>query len=620
MFETVQKHKRLMQLVLVLLILPPFAFFGLESYTRSMRSRDEVARVDGVGISQREFEEARRAQIERLRKLFGTQVDLDTLDTPRMREAVLDRLVTRDLATAAAIRGQIAVNDAALRATIRQNAAFERDGRFDAATYRAVLAAQGMTEAQFEAQLRQDLAVERLTGAIAGTAIVSRAVTARQAALEGERREVAEAQIAAEPFLAQVKLDEAQLKAYYEANRDRFRVPERVRADYVVLAAEALGREGAVTEDELKAAYAARASQYRVPEERRASHILVKTRAEAEKLLAELRQSPDRFAELAKKYSQDAGSAAQGGDLGFFARGSMVKPFEDAVFGMKEGEIAGPVKSEFGFHVIRLTGIQPGHSRSLEDVRRELAADLERQKGGKRFAEAAETFSQMVYEQSDSLAPVAERFRLPIQHSPWITRRAKDAPAPLNHAKLLDALFSQDAIGAHRNTDAVEVAPNTLVAARVAAHEAERQRPFGEVRAEVETLVRRQEAAKLAWKEGAAKLARLGENADAGLRWSAPQVVSVQGDARMSPAARRKIFAADPAKLPGYVGDERGDQGYVIYRVQRVVPTPPRSPAQQAADLAAAERRAGSDQLDTWLASRRAHAKIEVNRAALERK
>jgi peptidyl-prolyl cis-trans isomerase D len=620
MFGFVTKHKRLIQIAFVLLIVPPFAFFGLESYTRSMRGADEVARVDGIPVSQREFEEAKRAQLERLRAIYGRGVDAAALDTPETRDALLDALVSQRLVSAAALNARLALSDDSLREMILANPSFQRDGRFDVATYRQLLRAQGMTEQAYEERLRHDVVVGQLMQAIAETAIASRAGAEQLVALEGQRREIAEALVPAQPFMAQVKVDETRLKTYFEANSAQFKVPEQVRAEYLLLSADELGRQDPVTEDELRAAYEARAKQYGVEEQRRASHILVKTKDQAEKLAAEARKAPARFAELAKQHSQDPGSAEAGGDLGFFARGMMVKAFEDAVFRMKEREVAGPVESEFGFHVIRLVAIQPGRSRSLDEVRKELGAELTRQKGAKRFAEAAEAFGHIVFEQSDSLAPAAQRFKLAIQQTGWITRQPARAAGPLDHPKVLAALFAQDSIQGRRNTDAIEAAPNVLVAARVAAHQPATQRRFEEVRAEIEQRLVRQEAAKLAHKEGAAKLAQLEKNADAGLKWSAPRAITVRDTQALAPEALRRVFSADAQKLPAHVGVERGEQGYAIYRVQRIIPPEPRAEAQKTADLAAAQRRAGSEQFDAWLASQRTRAKVEFNRANLERK
>jgi peptidyl-prolyl cis-trans isomerase D len=620
MFEFVHKHKRLIQIALVLLIVPPFAFFGLESYTRSMSAKDDVATVDGVGISQREFAEELRLQQERLRAAFGTGFDASALDTPETRGALLDALVSQRLVADAALRAHLMVSDEQLRETIVSIPAFQADGQFSRTNYEVLLRAQNMTPQMFEARLRHDMALAQLRRSISETGIASRSVTERLVALQEQRREVQESLVAAQPLRAQVKLTEAQLKAYYDANPAEFRIPERVRAEYAVLSAEALGRQDAVSEAELKAAYDARAAQYRVEEQRRASHILVKSKEEAEKLAAELRKAPGRFAELAKRYSQDPGSAEKGGDLGYFGRGMMVPAFEEAAFRQKEGEIGAPVQSDFGWHVIRVTGVQAAKSRSLPEVRGELAAELAKQKGTRRFAEAAEAFSNMVYEQAESLKPAAERFKLPLQQSGWIARTPSPEAGVLGNAKLLGALFAADSIKTRRNTDAVEVAPNVLVAARVIEHQPEAQKKFEEVRQEIEEHLRRAEAAKLAQKEGEARLAALRKGADAGVKWEPAKPVSRRSPQGVPSTALRQIIAADAAKLPAYVGAERGNEGYMLYKVVRALEPEPKTEQQKAADQQRAAQQAAAEQLEAYVASLRARATIEVNRANLEKK
>jgi peptidyl-prolyl cis-trans isomerase D len=394
-----------------------------------------------------------------------------------------------------------------------------------------------------------------------------------------------------------------------------------VRAEYLVLSAEALGRRDAVSEADVQAAYEARASQYRVDEQRRASHILVKTEEEATKLAAEVRRNPGRFAELARKHSQDPGSAANGGDLGLFGRGMMVPAFEEAAFRMKEGETSAPVKSEFGWHLIRVTGVQPAKARPLAEVRAELAAELARQQGARRFAEAAEAFSNMVYEQSDSLKPAAERFKLPLQASGWISRAA---PAPdagvLANPRLQGALFADDAVKARRNTDAIEVAPNVLVSARVIEHQPETQRKLEEVQADIERKLRAGEAAVLAQKAGNAKLVDLRRSGDAGVSWGAPKAVSRRSPQGVPAGALRQILAADPGKLPAYLGAERGTEGYMLYRVVKPLEPEPKTEAQKAAERARAAQFAGARQLDAYVASLRERADIEVRQGNLEKK
>jgi peptidyl-prolyl cis-trans isomerase D len=529
--------------------------------------------------------------------------------------------VAQRVVNAEAVRSNLVLSREAVIEEIRSAPDFQEGGKFSPERYQAYLRSRNLSDEGNVQLLRHQLPVSRLVGAVQGTAIPSRTVAERMAALEGQKREVSEALLPSSQFAAQVKVDEAALKAYFEAGSAQFRVPERVRAEYIVLSAEELGRADAPTEAEIKAAFEARAADFRVDEQRRASHILVKTRDEAEKLVAEARKSPQGFGDLARKRSQDPGSAEKGGDLGLFGRGMMVKPFEDAVFAMKPGEIAGPVQSEFGFHVIRLDEVQAGKGRKLDEVRDEIARELARQKGARRFAEAADGLNNMVYEQSDSLKPAAERFNLKVQTSGWITRGGAPELGVLNHPKLLAALFSDDATQKRRNTDAVEAAPGVLVAARVVAHEPATQRKFEEVRGEVEERLRRAEALKLARQEGEAKLAELRKaGGNAGLKWGAPKSVSRREPRELSPDALRAVMAADPAKLPAYVGLERGAEGYALYRVAKVIPAEARTDQQKGDDLARFERFAGNEQLESYVASLRTRAKIEINETNLQKK
>src|SRR5881628_1164986 len=372
MFDLVTKYKRVIQVFLGLIALT-FATWGIESYTRFRGAGDAVAEVNGMKISQREFTDELRRQQDQVRQMFGRAIDPAALDTPESRRTLLDSLIAQRLVASAALRGSLTVTDETLRDTIRSIPAFQDGGQFSKSSYELVLRSQNppMSPAQFESRLRYDLSLKQLARAVGDSAIAPRAVAQRLSALESQKREVADARILTQQFLSEAGID--------DANQADFRTPERVRAEYLVLSAELLARQEPVTEAELKSAYEARAAQYRVDEQRRASHILVKSGEEADKLLAELKESPARFAELAKKRSQDPGSAAKGGDLGWFGRGMMVKPFDDAVFKLKQNDLQ-VVQSEFGYHVVRLTGIESGKSRPLEEVRKELSGELARQK------------------------------------------------------------------------------------------------------------------------------------------------------------------------------------------------------------------------------------------------
>jgi peptidyl-prolyl cis-trans isomerase D len=614
MFDFFQKHKRFAQVLLGLVALT-FVTWGVESYTSMRGARDAVATVNGSDISQREFSQELQAQQEQLRRMFGGAVDPQALDTPESRSALLDSLISRRLVATQAARQRLFMSREAVIDAITNAPEFQENGAFSPALYSAYLASRGLTDQGNVAQLQSQLPLGRLVGSIAETAIASRTVAQRLAAIEAQQREVSDARISVQQFLPQAKVDEAEAKAYYEANLREYRTPERVRAEYLVLSAQNLGRGEQVSEEEIKAAYEARASEYRVAEQRRASHILVKTKEEAESLLAEVKKNPGRFAELAKKHSQDPGSAEKGGDLGWFGPGMMVKPFEDAVFKLSPNEIA-VAQSEFGFHVVRLTGVQPGKSKPLAEVRQELASELARQKGARKFLEAAESFSNMVYEQSESLNPAAERFKLQIQATGWISRSAAQELGALDNPKLLAALFSEDSLKHRRNTDAIEVAPNTLVAARVVEHQSAKQREFKEVKDEVLELLRRRKASELAYKDGLAKLERLKKGEEAGVSWGPAKTVSRREAQGLPADVLRRVVSADVSKLPAYIGLPIPDAGYLLLRISKVTDGDAKALDAQASGRIAGML--GAAQYEAYVASLRSRADIEVRSANLE--
>ena len=616
MFDLVTKYRRFFQIFLGLIAIT-FMTWGIESYTRYGGGRDTVASVNGSDISRREFEEQLKQQQESLRRMFGGRIDPAALDSPEARRAVLDQMIAQRLVALEAAKRNLFMSREAVIEAITQAPEFQENGKFSPALYSAYLTQRGMTDKANVQELQSQLPMMRFAGSIGETAIVSRSVAARLQALEAQQREVSEARVRLEEFLPRVKIDEAQAKQYYDSHAADFRTPERIKAEYVTLSAEALARQDPVSEDEIKKAYEARAAAFRVEEQRRASHILVKTKEEADKVLADVKKAPNRFAELAKTHSQDPGSAASGGDLGWFGRGMMVKPFEDAVFGMKQGELQ-VVQSEFGFHVIRLTGIQEGKNRPLEEVRKELAAELTKQKGSRRYSEAAGDFGNMVYEQADSLKPVAERFKLQIQTTGWIAKTGGQELGALDNPKLLAALFSQDSIKNKRNTDAVEVAPNTLVAARVIEHQPAQQRPFEEAKKEITELLQRQEAYKLAEKEGMAKLEQLKKGENPQLAWSSPKMVSRRDAQRMPAGVLRSIVSADVSKLPAYIGTAVPDAGYLLMRITKVVEGKPAAEDKQAEQRIAGML--GVAEYEAYVASLKARADIKINTGNLAEK
>jgi len=629
MFDFVHKNKRVIQIFLGLIALT-FATWGIESYTRMRGGRDTVATVNGLEISAREFDDEFRRRNDQLRQALGANFDPSQFDTPEMRRGLLESLVSQRLVASAAYSAHLTVTDEALLDAIHSIGAFKGpDGNFSKSAYETVLRQQNppMSPAQFESRLRYDLSLAQLTRAVGEAAIPSRTVAERLGVLEAQGREISEFRIHAEQFLAQAKVDDAKIKAFYEANQAQFQTPERVRAEYVVLSAQAIADQEQVKPEEVRAQWeSAYGPKLREKEA---------ARKKAEEIDAAVRKNPASFAEVAKKESQDPGSKDAGGDLGFAPRGSFVKPYEDALYRLKEGQISDVVESEFGFHIIQLTGVRkqdgkeerrsshilipaPADAKPFEAMRGQVEAELKKSRAQRGFSEAADAFQNVVYEQPDSLKPAAERFKLKIQASGWLTRAGGEQRGPLDNRKVLAALFSSDALNSKRNTDAIEVATGTLVAARVLEHQPAAQRKLDEVKDEIAALLQRQEAAELARKDGEAKLEQLRKGgAAAGVKWSPPVTVSRRDPQKLPGEVLRPVMAADTSKLPAYIGVPAGDTGYMLVRVSKVVEGDPKQggdPLPRAAGLA------GAAQFEAYIASLRKQADISVNPSNLEKK
>lgn len=584
MLEVIRKyaHSWLAKLILALITIP-FAMWGVDSYMKYGGDEGVVARVGDQKIGRQEFDRMLREQEQRLRGMLGANFDPAMMERAEVRRPLLDNLINQRVLLQEAARTGWVPSDAELATVIASIPAFQQDGKFAKGRYEAAVREQGLTPQAFEARLRQEMMVGQLRDSIIDSALVSKTVLGRMIRISEQQREVSRADFTPEQFLAQAKVEPAALRSYYDKHQDEFRLPEQVRLEYVVLSVSELMKQLTVSDEEIKKYYAEHASRYGEPEQRRASHILITfpanatpaekaaAHAKADEILVQLRRNPEKFAEIARQHSQDTGSAAQGGDLGFFGRGAMTKPFEEAVFGMKAGEIAGPVESQFGAHLIRLTAVRPARTTPLERVRDDIAQELKKQQAGRKFAEAAESFSNMVYEKPDSLKPAAQAFGREVQTSGWLARKGGENGL-LGNEKLLQAAFAEDALKHKRNTEAVEVAPNTLISARVVDYRAASLRPFAEVSAELGQRLQREQAAALAVTQGKAVLAQLQEGKGAPqLPWSAPQTLSRQHAQGLSQAAVSRAFAVEPRTLPAYTWLENPQGGGTLLRISRVI-------------------------------------------------
>jgi peptidyl-prolyl cis-trans isomerase D len=633
MFDYVRKHTKIMMGLLFLLIIPSFVLFGIDGYKRYRESGETVASVGSHDITQAEWDATHKMEVDRLRAAMPT-LDAKLLDSPQARYATLERMVRDRVLAEAAESSRLLTSDVRLARELQANpaiAALRRaDGSLDVERYRQLVGSQGMTPEMFEARVRSDLSTRQVEAGVMQTGLNTPALAELALRAFFEQREVQVARFATADFAAQVNPTDAELQTYYQANQARFQAPEQASIEYVVLDLQAVKKNITLNEQDLKAYYEQNVARLSGTEERRASHILLaaaksapaaereKARAKAEELLAQLRKAPDSFAELARKHSQDPGSAAKGGDLDFFARGAMVKPFEDAVFALKKGELSAVVESDFGFHIIKLTDIKAPKQKTFEELRASLEADLKTQQAQRKYAEAAEAFTNGVYEQSDSLKPVAERLKLDVQTARNVQRQPlAGATGVLANPKFLAAVFSADSVEKKRNTEAVEIAPNQLVAARITEYTPARTLPLDEVRAAVRERVVAMRAAELARQEGARKLAAWQVDAS-GAALSGAQVVARDQAHDLPASLLDAVLRADSSKLPAWVGVDLGAQGYAVARVnkllERAVPAADRKKQEQG-QYAQAWSAAESQAYGEWLKTRY-KAQIKVARPA----
>ncbi len=635
MFSFVANHKRLLQILLMLVIVPPFALWGVDSYQSNGSSAGEVARVGDIKINDNEFSAQVRAQQERLQQLLGRNYNPAIFDTREARNEILENMITQRLVTQHVVKSRMVVTDEALRELILTMPAFQDKGKFSRERYVDVLKSErgdrgeGMTPEMFENSLRRDLLVQQLSAALGEGGLVSKAIAREWVTIAGESREISTSRLAAGVFAAKVRTTPESIKAFYDANLGRFEVPEQVKVEYVLLNSEALASADPVSTKEIQEAYDQRRAQYEISERRQASHILIaikqganaeekaKARARAEDLLAKVKKTPESFADLAKKNSDDPGSAEKGGDVGLFSRGLVAKAFEDAAFSMKPNEISGPVETEFGFHVIRLKTIIPGSLKPLAEVRGDIERDLAKQRAGRKYAEAAEQFSNMVYEQSDSLKPVAERFKVAVRDGGWVARSGPRV-AQLSHPRVIAALFSDESIKSGRNTEAIEVSQGSLVSARVVEHKAATLKPLEEVQKELIQLLLQKESTSLAWKEGAERLERLRKGETVDLPFSAPKIMGREGAEQISPTVLDAAFRADRNKLPSYVGVELND-GYVLVRVSKVVAPKLDENSEKNAQTELG-RAMGGTEFRAYQKALRTAATVTINQKAIEPK
>jgi peptidyl-prolyl cis-trans isomerase D len=501
------------------------------------------------------------------------------------------------------------------------------DGSIDVDQYKQLLAMQGMTPEQYDERVRYGLAADQIPASIQSTAFTSKTLAQTLTEIAEQRRDVQGLAFRTVDYTAKIQPTDAQVKSYYDAHSAEFATPASATIQYLVMSPATLSAAVKPSDADLKKYYDDNIARFKTQAQVRVSHILItapkdasaadkaKARQQAETLLAQVKAHPDQFAQIAEKNSQDPGSASKGGDLGYFSRGMIAggQAFDDAAFGLKKGETSGIVQTDFGYHILEATDVKPSVTQSFDEVKDQITKEVVAQQAAKNLADNAEGFTSTVYEQSKSLQPAADKYKLQIQTATVGSKPDPKLPAdsPLNNAKFLAAIFAPDAVKQHNNTQAIDIGNSTLIAGRVTDYKAAAVPALDTIKDAVRTKVIAEEAAQAARKDGIAKLAELQKsNSTAG--FSSVSKVSRNDAQGLPPAALAAIFKADSSKLPSYVGVDLGADGYAIYRVDAIEkPDPVTADRLTGAQQQVAQVYAQAE-MESYLDSLRARSKVKI--------
>ena len=630
MLDFFRNHKRLMMFMLILVIVPGLGFVGIQGFRGFFDESANVASVNGHKITRAEYDDAMRQQLDRARQMLGGQFDAKMFDTPERRKEMLDSLIEQRVLADETQRLHLTASDDAVRRTLLSDPVISSlknpDGSIDVNRYKELLAMQGMTPDQYDERVRYTLATQQLPGSIEGSAFTSKTLAQNLTVLAEQQREVQGLAFNPHDYVAKVQPTDAQLQAYYDAHRNDFATPATATIQYLVMSPAALAAGLQPTDADLKKFYDDNIAHYQTAAQMRASLILVavapnasaddktKAKQKADALLAQVKAHPDDFAKVAEQSSQDPASASKGGDLGYFGRNMMAggQAFDDAAFKLKKDEISDVVPTDVGYLILKATDVKPSVTQPFDTVKDSIAKDLKTQLAGKAFSDDSDGFTSVVYEQAKSLQPAADKYKLQIQTATVTPQPNAALPpgSPLNNAKFLSAVFANDSVQAHNNTQAIDVGNNTLIAAHVTDYKPAAVPPLDTVKDAVRQKVIAVQADELAHKDGIAKLAEL-QKSNASTGFSAPLKVSRNDAQGLPPAALSAIYKADAQKLPAYVGVDLGDAGYAVYRVNAVVPGAPIDPQRLVAAQQQIAQAEAQSEVEAYVQALRARSKVK---------
>ena len=461
---------------IVILISVPFIVLGVTDFGSPPRE-NIVAEVNEETITQRDYRRRYDARRQALQRQLGASYSADVMDQ-LVQQQVINSLVEEKLLQMFVEQHNIQVGDEELAAAIQSDSSFQKNGKFDFPSYRSILGQSGFTPESYEQYLRDDRKISILPRIIESSSFITESRASQYTKLLNQKRDVDYVIVGRDHFPNDLVVSEDEAKAYYDSNPTEFTRPEQVRLEYIRSSASLLAESLESSEDNIRQYYEDHIDRYAVEEQRTASHILLaleegKTLEDSPKVKQTLQEIQDRleagesFEKLAEEFSEDPGSAQQGGSLGQVARGVMVAPFEEALYALTEtGQISEPVRTSFGIHLIRLDDLKPRQVKSFEEVKGQLQSEYAMNKAVELFYDQSERMAELSYERPDSLTSVAEVLDIPIHNTDWISRD-NDQPGVEGNRDVLRAAFSERLKSEMINSDPIEIGENDAVIIRV---------------------------------------------------------------------------------------------------------------------------------------------------------
>jgi len=563
--------------VILAIIIIPFALFGIDSYLSSVGSNIYIASVNDESITSSEMEKTRSQFIAQI-KSQDESTDPKVFESIEFKKAVLDKLIITKLIDQEIKNSGFYISDSQVGIYISGMPEFQRNGKFSQEQYDEVLKVNNLTPKKFDDRIKSDLGTQQVKDSLRKLFYVPKNKIQNLVDLAYQKRDVSIFELKQADFKDKIDLSNPALKKVYEESKSSFMRPDQVKIKFIIYSAAGIVPTVKVADKEVNDYFTNNINRYQADQQRRAKHILFTVGADlasdeikkiatnAQNVLNEIKKNPKTFKKNAEKYSQDAESAKNGGDLGFFSRGDMTKKFEDTVFSMSRNQISELIKTEFGFHIIMLTDIK-GEEVKFETVKNQIKGELIFNKAVAEYGENADNFGNIVYEQSENLQEAANKFSLKIEDSEWLS--FEDAKKFFNNEAFAQAIFDKDAINGKRNIAAIEASPNNLVAARVVDFRPSASKSFEEVKSTITDFLVEAESQRLLISAGTQLIEDVKLKPKM-IDWIDQLSVDRIDRKGLSDPLINAIFKMDDNQLPSYTGlyDSRGE--YIIVKLNKV--------------------------------------------------